>query len=310
MPVFNTFDQVIDKAKQLGKRKIALVQADSPLLIGALKQAMDIGIVEPTLIGKKDAIEKIAGEINVDLAGYTVIDHQGSDEDAVKIAVELVHAGEAHLLMKGQLHTATYLRGILSKESKLKVGDKITHVAFAQMPSYHKIFGGTDGGVVLHPTFEEKITIIKNAVMFFRLLGYEKPKVGLLAYSEDAKENDPETYDWVKMVKLAEAGEFGEVEMAGPMGFDLLFDKESVKIKGYKSPVAADVDIYVAPYITACNASIKAIYLNGGQAAGMLVGTKIPVMMLSRSDSEKTRLNSMAIGALAAHGIEQKGGWE
>ncbi len=309
MGVFRTFDEMISKAASLGKRRLALVQATSPMLLRAVNAALKLGFVEPVLIGPKDRISDMARQLGIDLGSCQIVHHTGSDEEAVKIAIDLANSGDVHLIMKGQLPTATYLRHILSRKSGIRQAKVVSHVAFAQAPNYHKVFGGTDGGVILHPNFEEKAEIARNGITLMRMLGYDVPKVGLLAYSEKAREDDPETWDWVKLCEMAERGEFGPVQMAGPLGFDMMFDKESAKIKGFEHPIAGDVDLYIAPYITACNASIKAIYLNGGQAAGILVGTKVPVLMLSRADSDKTRLNTMALGVLTAHGIEEHGGW-
>ena len=309
MAVLRTFDDIIARAQQHGKRRLALVQATSPLLLTALKEAMDAGIVEPVLIGPKEEITEKAHGLNLDLSGCEIIHHTGSDEEAVALAVKLVNDGQAHLVMKGQLKTATYLRGVLSGSSGLKVAGRVTHVAITQAPNYHKLFGHTDGGVVRHPSFEDKVEITRNGITLMRMLGYDVPKVGLLAYSEVAREDDPETWDAKRIAELGEAGEFGPVQLAGPLGYDMMLDKPSADIKGFEHPCAGDIDLKVAPDITACNASTKPIYLNGGQAAGVLVGTKVPVLMLSRSDSEKTRLNTMAVGSLIAHGIASRGSW-
>jgi len=309
MAVFTTFDQIIAQSTQLGTRRLALVQATSDLLLGALKQAMEAGLIEPVLIGPKEEITEKAKALGMDLHACTIIHHDGDEAQAVQRAVEVVKAGEAHLLMKGQVKTSTYLRGVLSGASGLKASEHVTHVAFAQSPYYHKVFAGTDGGVMRHPSFEEKVTITRNAVRLLRLLGYERPKVGCLAYSEVAREDDPETWDAKRLADMGQNGEFGLLDMAGPLGYDMMFDKESAAIKGFEHPVAGDVDVYIAPDITACNASTKAVYLNGGQAAGVLVGTNVPVLMLSRADSEKTRLNTMALGVMMSHGIEKAGGF-
>lgn len=292
--ILRNFDELIGVAKIYGRRRLAVAQAADELVLKGLKLAWDEELVEPILFGREALIREYIRRL--DLPDWEVCDVDGEAGDCAREAVRAVREGRADLLMKGQMHTGTLFSSVLNREQGLPHSGILSHIAFVQINDYPKLFGTTDGGLTLSPTLNQKVEIVRNAVTAFHRLGYETPKVGLLSYVERVRKGDPETMDWQAITDMARDGVFGRAVVDGPLGYDLCLSAEAVRVKGCTSPVAADVDAIVAPNITACNASTKALILRGGQGAGIVVGASVPIVALSRGDSPRTRLCSIAAG--------------
>jgi len=299
--ILRNFDELIGVAKVRGRRRVAVALAEDELVLKGMKLAWDEELVSPVLFGNERRISALIKKLGLP-EEWEIMHVDGDDATVAMQAVQSVKRGETELLMKGQMHTATLFSAVLNKKEGMEHASILSHIAFVEVPGYKKLFGTTDGGLNLAPSFDQKVKIVQNTVNAFHHLGYVSPKIGLLSYVEKVKANDPETGDWAKITEMAKAGEFGEATIDGPFGFDLCLSQEAKEIKNCKSEVAADVDAIVAPNITACNASTKALVLRGGLGAGIVVGAAVPIVALSRGDSPRTRLCSIATGiAMLGH---------
>ncbi|RJO65323.1 MAG: hypothetical protein C4523_16320 [Myxococcales bacterium] len=291
--ILRNFNELIGVAKVRGRRTVAVARAEEESVLEGLRMAWEDELVEPVLVGDGRRIEALVGRLGLP-PGWRVVHAAGDDCDAARRAVQVLRDGEAELLMKGQMQTSTLFKAVLEHSQGLPKNGILSHIAFVEIASYPKLFGATDGGLTVQPSFEQKVRIVRNAAQAFHRLGYRRPKIGLLSYVERVKEGDPETMDWRRIVEMAQGGAFGDVVVEGPLAMDLCLSLEAKRVKRVDSEVAANVDVIVAPNITACNASTKALILQGGSGAGVVVGASAPIVALSRGDAPKTRLCSIA----------------
>ncbi len=288
------FDDLIPMAKKKGRKRIAIAGAKKLSEIQAAIQGMEMGLVTPILVGEEDKLPDNLPD------GVQVVP-ANSDTDAVEKAVKFVSSGEADILMKGSVPTSMFLKGVLNKEWGLRGKGVLSHVALLDLPEYHKLLIITDGGMCINPDLETKISILKNAIEFTHSIGIENPKVGILAAVEVVNQDMEETIDASIISKMASRGQINGAIVDGPLAMDILISKEAAEIKGVSSPVAGDVDIILVPDITTGNSVAKALlYLAKGKAAGAVVGTSRPVVMLSRADSPETKFNSLILGILCS----------
>ncbi|MGB2989457.1 MAG: phosphate acyltransferase, partial [Candidatus Zixiibacteriota bacterium] len=203
------------------------------------------------------------------------------------------------ILMKGKVDTSTLLKAVLDKESGLRTGAFLSHVAVVEVSSYPKFMLVTDGGMNIRPDIRQKVEIIENAVEVAKRLRVERPKVACLAAVELVNPDMQETVDAAGLVKMAERGDIKDVVIDGPIAFDAAINLEAARTKGIVSPVAGDTDIFLVPDIASGNIFVKSlIYLAGAKVGGLVVGGGAPIVLLSRSDSAQTKLYSMALGAM------------
>lgn len=298
--MIKSFEELKNKAKEKGKKKLVVACAGSKTVIEASYAAMEEGLITPIFVGDSDNIlkqEKITG-IGVDTK--YIVDVKNKTE-AVREAVRIIRSGEGDFLLKGLVKTSTFLKGILEPDSGLKTSRRLSHTAIIESKSYPKLFQMTDGGMNINPDIETKVDIIKNSCKFAKYLEIDKPKVALLAAIEIINPEMQDTIDAAIIKKMGERGQLGEdILIDGPLSLDLAISKESCKIKGIKNDVAGDADILIFPDIAAGNIAAKSlIYMGDAQAAGIVLGAKAPVVMLSRSDDKETKLNSIALGVLS-----------
>jgi phosphate butyryltransferase len=212
-----------------------------------------------------------------------------------------VNEKKADLIMKGKIQTADLLRAVVDKERGLRTGSVMSHIAIHEVPSYHKLLAVTDGGMMMYPKLEEKKQIIENAVKTFIAMGYENPKVAVLAAVENVNPKMPETVEADALKMMNVKGEIKNCIIEGPISYDLTMSKESAEIKGFNSPVTGEVDILVVPNITAGNLLGKAlIYSAGAKMAGFIVGAKVPIVLTSRGATAEEKYLSLVISASAA----------
>ena len=202
--------------------------------------------------------------------------------------------------MKGNLTTANLLRAVLNKDWGLRSGELLSHLAFFQVPTYHKIIALTDAAMNIAPDFAGKVAIIKNAVDYLFKLGNSNPKVAILAAVESVNESMPVTLEAAAITKMGDRGQIKNCIIDGPLAFDNAIDKHSADHKGIISKVAGDADLLVGSDIETSNALYKAfIFFARAQCAAVIVGAKAPIVLTSRADSEETKLNSIALAAAA-----------
>lgn len=291
--VIQSFEELRDKVKEAEKSTVVVIAAHDPHTLEAVLKTKEEGILDHILVGKKDEIIKIGKELGYDV-DPSVIVNSDTDEDSVEKGIQIIKDGKADFIQKGILQTSTLLKGVVNKETGIRAGKSISHTALLDIPRYHKIIGLTDGGMMTYPDLDQKRDIVDNAVSIFKGFGYEKPKVAVLCAVEVLNPKMPETVDAAELKKMNESGEIKDCVLEGPISVDLAMDKESAVIKKYKSPVAGDADILVAPDIAAGNLMSKALYVLGGaRMAGMVVGAKCPIALNSRSASFEEKYYSL-----------------
>jgi phosphate butyryltransferase len=293
-----TFDQLVSVVKSKEKKKLAIASAEGEEIIEAVTQAVEEKIIFPVLVGDQAKIKELCSKKNLDLGQVEII-NAPDPKLAAKAAVEAVKQGKAEMLMKGKVDTSTLLKAVLDKESGLRTGALLSHVAVVEVSSYPKFMLVTDGGMNIRPDIMQKAKIIENAVEVAKRLGVERPKVSCLAAVELVNPHMQETVDAAGLVKMAERGDIMDVVIDGPIAFDAAIDAEAARTKGIVSPVAGDTDIFLVPDIASGNIFVKSlIYLADAKVGGLVVGAGAPIVLLSRSDSAKTKLYSMALGAM------------
>lgn len=294
------FDSLFKLAQEKGPKKIAVAAAQDEDVLGAVKIAYEKGIATPILVGDREAIERIAKNMNFDLSSIMVIDEKDGSLAARK-ATELVSSGVADVLMKGLIDTSVIMKQVLDSEIGLRTGNVISHVAVFDVPTYHKVFIVTDAAMIIAPDLNQKKQIIENAVELAHSLDIKEPKVAVLAAKEKVSEKMEATVHAAKLAEMNKQGEITGCIVDGPFALDNAVSKESAKIKGITSEVAGDADILLAPDIEAGNVLYKALsFLANAKSAGLIVGTKRPIVLTSRADNEEAKLNSIVLATLMA----------
>jgi phosphate butyryltransferase len=296
---FADFAGMLAAARGRGPKRCVVACAEDCATVEALHAARAEGIAGGVLYGDEQRIRTICGSQKVDLAEFEV-HGVGDVQEAVRQAVRDVARG-GDFLMKGQVETAAFLRGVLDEELGLRGERILSHVALLELPSYPKILFITDGGINPELDLRRKIDIVRNAIDLARSLGVSRPKVALLSAVEKINLNISETLDWAIVTRMGDQGEFGEAVVEGPLALDVAFSPESARIKRIASAVSGDVDILVVPTLATGNILAKGLqYLGAARAAGIVVGARKPIVMLSRADDKQTKLYSLALGNVAA----------
>ncbi len=296
---------MLDKLKQEEKVILSVAAAEDREVLLAIKDAVNKEVIQPILVGQADKIKSISNDINFELEGITIIDSPSIEESA-KIAVELVSKQEADFVMKGLLDTSILLKSVLNKEYGLRTESLLSHIMIYQLENYHKLLILTDGGMNISPDYEQKEKILKNAIQAAKCLGVDEIKVACLAAKEKVNPKMQATVDARLLQEACKEGKFGEgVIVEGPLAFDLAISKESSEIKGFKSEVSGDTDILLVPNIEVGNGIGKSFtYMANAKSAGIIMGAKAPVVLVSRADSHESKLYSIAYGALIAKSMK------
>lgn len=292
--------QIVKKIE--GKKPIitAVVHpVDAPSLRGAIASAED-NIIIPLLIGPSDKIRETASKNNIDLSPYEIISTKHSEEAAEK-AVEMVRAGKAEAIMKGKIHTDELMKPILSKVSGLRTNRRMSHIFAIKVPYYSKPLFITDAAINILPTLSDKIDIVQNAIDLFISLELGTPKVAIVSAIETVNEKIPSTLDATALCKMAERHQITGGILDGPLSFDLAISKSSAEVKGVESQVAGDADIIVVPDVESGNMLYKQMtYLSNIEAAGIVLGAAVPIILTSRDSNELSRKASCAMALLSA----------
>lgn len=298
---YKNFTELIDHVKSSPSRKRMVVAcANDSHSIGAALNAMREGIVHPILVGELDVMKKALAELGADTADVELCDCTGLKETC-ELAVQLVREGKGDFLMKGKVDTSIFLREVVNKEHGLGKGGIMSHVTLFEVPTYHKLLIPVDGGMVPYPTLAQKKAIIENTVGVLRRIGYDCPKVGVLACKEKLDPKMPETVDGQQLQEMNVRGEITGCIVEGPISYDCAVDKEIADFKGYESQIAGDVDILVAPNIHAGNIMGKMLVCTAhAKMAGFIEGAKCPIIMTSRGSSEEEKYLSIVVAAAAA----------
>ena len=277
---------------------------DRDSLLGAIEAARR-GIIDPVLVGPEEKIRKAGEAAEIDLASFRIVPTPHSHASAAK-AVELARAGEVESLMKGSLHTDEIMGAIVPSTSGMRTSRRISHAMVIDVPTYHKMFIMTDAAVNIAPDLAAKRDIVQNAIDLDHALGIDRPKVGILSAVETVNASIPSTLDAAALCKMADRGQITGGILDGPLAFDNAISAEAARIKGIRSEVSGDVDILLAPDLESANMLFKQLtYLAGAEGAGIVLGTRVPVVLTSRADSVRTRLASAALMAIVAQARRQ-----
>ena len=296
-----TFSQLRRRAQEIGPRRVAVVVADDEVALSAADQALQLGIATPVLIGDVDKIQAKAEELELTalLAQADLIASKAPATDAVRMARE----GSVSVLLKGHLRTDELLHAVLDKETGLRTGRLLSDVLLYEdtLAGNPRLVGITDGGLNVLPTLEQKHEIVRNAIEVMRCLGFRRPKIAIMSATEAVSPAVPSTEDAHYLTRMADAAEFGEVDLFGPIALDCALLQSAARAKGIAHPVAGHADCMVVPNIEAGNLLGKAVkYLGGSQCAHVVAGAKVPILIPSRVESADDKVNSMALGVLVA----------
>lgn len=299
--MIKNLNMLLDAAKGQKKMRLAIAAAQDPDVLGAVCKAAEEGLIEPILVGDVNKIKEIAKHDGFNIESYALIEELDLNETA-RVAVRLVSEGKADFLMKGLIDTAILLKAVLDKEIGLRTDCQLSHVMVYEVPTYHKLLFLTDGGMNIEPTFDEKVMIVKNAVTCVKAMGNETVKIAALAAKEKVNPKMQATVDAKALEEMSQQNAFGAgVIVEGPLAFDLAISKEAAEVKGFKSEISGDVDVLLVPTIEVGNGIGKCItYLAKGESAGVVMGAKVPVVLVSRADSYEAKLNSIALGSVIA----------
>lgn len=270
----------------------------------ALQGAVDAAresIITPILVGPRERIETVAKELALDISSYQLVDTKHSHDSAAE-AVALCRSGQAEMLMKGSLHTDEFMAAILKKETGLRTDSRVSHIFVLDVPTYPRPLFISDAAINIYPNLEDKYHICKNAIELAHHLGIETPKVAILSAVETINPKIPSTMEAASLCKMADRGQITGAILDGPLAFDNAISKKAAMIKGITSEVAGEADIFIVPDLEAGNMMAKQLtYLIDADAAGIVMGARVPIILTSRADSPKARLASCAVAAASAY---------
>lgn len=291
--------RLMEQARSRPVPRVALVNAGATNPLAGIREAQEAGLAEPILIGDREKIETAAAEIGYDISQFRVI--HAPRAEASGRAADLARAGEADAIMKGQVHTSTFLKGLLPSAAGLRDKTDICgHVFHITAPGSDRPLLLTDGALNVDPSVETRQACLTHAVRLAEMLGVARPKAALLAPTEDPIPSVANTMESAAIATWAK-DHLPDADVAGPIAMDLILSREAAAIKGYESPVAGDADIIVTPNITTGNAIFKLMVLGMGCCAGGIVmGAKVPILLTSRSQMAPARIASAALGVIVA----------
>jgi phosphate acetyltransferase len=295
------YERLIATAQRVEPLTTAVAHpCDEVSLRGAI-EAADAGLIIPILIGPKERAISVAKSLNIKIDGIELIDVPHSQAAAEK-AVEIVRSGKAELLMKGGLHTDELLSAVTKRETGLRTGRRISHVFVMDVPTHSQTLFVTDAAVNIAPDLAAKRDIVQNAIDLFMGLGLGQPKVAILSAVETVTTAIPSTIDAAALCKMADRGQITGGELDGPLAFDNAISPTAARVKGIKSPVAGHAQILVVPDLEAGNMLAKNLtFISKADAAGIVLGARVPIILTSRADNVRTRLASSAVAKLLAY---------
>lgn len=294
-------DQMFEILKSRPRKRLVAAWAVDAHTILAAHSAVEMGVIEATLVGDAGQIEQVCREHNLDCSILRIVNNPNDLASAAQ-AVDLINAGEGDFLMKGLLSTDRYMRAILNKEKGLMNGGAVlTHITVAEPLNYHKLLIFGDVAIIPLPDLNQKVAITNNLIKTAHFLGIDNPKVALLAASEQTLPKIPSCAEAAVIAKMAQRGQIKGGIVEGPLAMDLIIDKESAIIKGMTSEVCGDADCILFPNLEAGNTFYKTIVkLLKSELGAIVMGAKVPCVLTSRGDSEQSKLYSIALAAMMA----------
>lgn len=295
------YERLLERARALPPVPTAIVHpCDEPSLTGAVNAAK-MELIAPLLIGPRARIHGVAQSCKLDISAFALIDtpHSHASADA---AVELVREGRAECLMKGSLHTDELMSAVVARDGGLRTARRISHCFVMDVPTYADALIVTDAAVNIAPTLEDKVDITQNAIDLAYALGIAEVRVAVLSAMETVNTKLPSTIEAAALCKMADRGQITGAVIDGPLALDNAINLEAAKIKRIQSPVAGRANVLIVPDLEAGNMLAKSLtYLADADAAGIVLGARVPIILTSRADSVMTRLASCAVASLLVH---------
>jgi phosphate butyryltransferase len=299
--VIHNLQELVAEAQKLGPARIAVVEGYDADVLQSLAQAEPLGLATPILVGDPGKIQAAARRVNYPLRPESVVPSEG-EEASIRQAIDLVREGKADLLMKGKVTTANLIRGILDKERGLRAGKLLSQVIVFQVPHIPRLMLMTDAAINIAPTLDQKAELCRNAIRVAHSLGIDKPKVVLLTALEFVNPGMPATLDAAALVQMNRRGQIEGAYLEGPLALDVPLSRFAAERKHIDSPVVEATDVLIAPDIEAGNILYRAItYFARGESGGIVVGARVPLVLLSRAESPETKIHSIALALLVRH---------
>jgi phosphate acetyltransferase len=305
-PIASKYDRLIAAARD-GAPAVTIVvhPCDETSLRGAIDAAAE-QLIEPVLVGPEGKIRSVAAEHGIDLTGRKIVDAAHSEAAAAR-AVALIREGKGELLMKGSLHTDELMRAVTASATGLRTERRISHVFIMDVPGHPETLFITDAAINIFPDLDGKRDIVQNAIDLWVGVGMGTPRVAIISAVETVTPKIPSTIEAAALCKMADRGQITGGLLDGPLAFDNAIDPEAARIKGISSPVAGQAQILVVPDLEAGNMLAKNLsFLAHADAAGIVLGARVPIILTSRADSVRTRLASCAVAALYANARRAK----
>jgi phosphate acetyltransferase len=294
------YDRLVAAAQAVQRLKVAVAHPCDAASLGAVFEAVELGLIEPILVGPQARIAAAAAALKKDLAGLRIVDAPHSHA-AAEAAVDLVRSGQAEALMKGSLHTDELLAAVVRREGGLRTARRISHCFVMDVPGHDTALVITDAAVNIAPTLEDKVHIVQNAIDLARALHVDPVRVAILSAMETVNPKVPSTIEAAALCKMADRGQITGGILDGPLALDNAIDLGAAQIKKIQSPVAGQANVLVVPDLEAGNMLAKSLtFLADADAAGIVLGARVPIILTSRADSTITRLASCAVASLVA----------
>ncbi|MDR3589088.1 MAG: phosphate acyltransferase [Negativicutes bacterium] len=300
--IYQSFDQLFAKNNNEYRQKqlVAVMAAEDAHTLEAVSQAAKAGTVDAILVGDKAKIHRQLALLDERRSDYTII-HADNSEDVVLKAARLVKDGQAHFLMKGFIQTGEMMKVLLSEKCGFRTDMMMSHLSVVQIPNYHKLIGLTDAALCVYPDLKQKSDMIKNAVRAMLNMGFDTPKVAVLAAVEQVNPKMQETVDAAELKRMNAEGLLPDCVVDGPLSYDLVMSREAAELKGIDSPVCGDADLMVVPNLAAGNILLKALrYSAGAVSAGVVLGGKVPLVLTSRAAETTNKYLPILLAAEAS----------
>jgi phosphate acetyltransferase len=292
------FENLVRRAQALTAVTMAIAHPCDEASLGGAVEAAKLGLIDPILVGPEARIREVAAQAGLDIAACEIVDAAYSEDSAAK-AVELVRCGRAECLMKGSLHTDELMSAVVARETGLRTKRRITHCFIMDVPGRPDALIITDAAVMIAPTLEDKVDIVQNAIDLAHAMGVAEARVAILSAMETVTSKVPSTIEAAALCKMADRGQITGALLDGPLALDNAIDPEAAAVKRIVSPVAGRANVLVVPDLEAGNMLAKSLsFLAGADAAGIVLGARVPIVLTSRADALMTRLASCAVAVL------------
>jgi phosphate butyryltransferase len=293
--MYGSLNELVEAARGLPPARIAVAAGHDVDVIAALREAADLGLATGILVGQAVKIRALAHVMDLPLEAGQVID-EPDDVAAARQAIALVREGRADLLMKGKIGTSKLVRAVLDRETGLRTGRQLSQVVVFEVPGFRRLMILSDAAINIAPTLEQKAEICRNAIEVAHAIGIKKPNLAALCALEFVNPDMPATVDAAALAAMAHRGQIAGAYIEGPIAMDVPLSRFAAERKGIDSPLVENTDIFIAPNIEAANILYRAItYFARGESGGVVMGARVPLVLLSRAESPETKIRSIAI---------------